>query len=75
MKWRVRQAKNRRMLASFTLTGAMPSIALLAPAALLLASAGALQVIRGRANIDRIVLGVGSAQAANLVPNPGFETA
>src|SRR5437660_10289838 len=41
----------------------MPSIALLAPAALLLATAGALQIIRGRANIDRIVLGVGSAAA------------
>jgi len=45
----------------------MPSIALLAPAALLLASAGALQVIRGRANIDRIVLGVGSAAAIVVV--------
>jgi hypothetical protein len=41
----------------------MPSIALLAPVAVLLATAGALQVIRGRANIDRIVLGVGSAAA------------
>jgi hypothetical protein len=45
----------------------MPSIALLAPAALLLATAGALQIIRGRANIDRIVLGVGSAAAIVVV--------